>query len=544
MMKEYCALKLMTEMGVPTPQYGLAKLYINNEYYGVYFMLEAMDSSILEQFLKLDSGQISDYLAKPEKTKLHYDTGLDGYKGAAGKFTMDSLAAALHKDEEGDYLVEENTPLAEQSGLWENDADTLQDVAKMIPTVLTWEEKLNLLSAGKDFSGKEIDVNSSEYLQLLGQIMNVDEAVRYFATHSFIIQMDNMFNNQQNFGLYVDTEGKSLMLPWDYDLGWGCYYTPCTSEDVANWDVDQMFTPDILRGTASSVYPDYPLFHVIYQNQSLMDQYHQYMKDCSKIAALGGTTSTGKTYTPGKFSSCIEKMEDPLVKAASEVLADNVYYLHGANQPADMQYALPNLKKIIALRALGVLMQVDGIDAVVSGGGCNLESLGNAIYGMSSSMGRLGVIDEDTGIYAIAQYNGSQPPSLNIRELEEGESVYQKMLKALGGKSADGKMYTMSNSGTVKGNYTLYIPVGKEKSSPSVYSYTEKSGLEKLEVVKEGESYKVTTGSLDYIAVIHGEVGDVPAKGVSLTWIVTAGCVVLLAAAAAVVIVIARRRKK
>ena len=30
-MKEYCAWKLMKEMGVPTPEFGLAKLYINDE---------------------------------------------------------------------------------------------------------------------------------------------------------------------------------------------------------------------------------------------------------------------------------------------------------------------------------------------------------------------------------------------------------------------------------------------------------------------------------------------------------------------------------
>ena len=38
-MKEFCAMMLMQEMGVATPQFGLAKLYINGEYYGVYFMV-------------------------------------------------------------------------------------------------------------------------------------------------------------------------------------------------------------------------------------------------------------------------------------------------------------------------------------------------------------------------------------------------------------------------------------------------------------------------------------------------------------------------
>lgn len=521
MMKEYCALKLMTEMGVPTPQYGLAKLYINNEYYGVYFMLEAMDSSILEQYLKQDSGQISDYLAKPEGTKLHYETGLDGYKDAAGKFTMDSLAAALHKDEEGDYLVEENTPLAEQSGLWENDPDTLQDVAKMIPAVLTWEEKLNLLSVGKDFSGKEIDVNSTEYLQLLGQVMNVDEAVRYFATHSFIIQMDNMFNNQQNFGLYVDTEGKSLMLPWDYDLGWGCYLKPCTSEDVANWDVDKMFTPDILRGTASSVYPDYPLFHVIYQNQSLMDKYHQYMKDCAKIAALGGETSSGVTYGAGRFAAAVDLMLPKLEEAASEKLADHVYYIHSdraqqnyreLEQPSALQAGLPNLSKVIARRAVGVYTQLEGISTTVTGYDCDMSTIGNAQPNRgTSTSGDLTIVDDKTGIFATASYpreSGWGGPSLSVSKLNPADQLFRTIKSKLGCKS-DSSMavYYMTNTKTPESSYRIYVPVAQSMAAKdtSLYVYSEKDGtVKKLNTTAKDGLYTAETSSIEYIVAASG----------------------------------------
>ena len=68
MMKEFFALKLMDEMGLPTPQYGLAKLYINDQYYGVYAMVEAMDESILEQYYGVDDDELSSYLVKPEGT--------------------------------------------------------------------------------------------------------------------------------------------------------------------------------------------------------------------------------------------------------------------------------------------------------------------------------------------------------------------------------------------------------------------------------------------------------------------------------------------
>lgn len=527
MMKEYCALKLMTEMGVPTPQYGLAKLYINNEYYGVYFMLEAMDSSILEQYLKQGSDEISDYLAKPEKTKLHYDAGLDIYKDA-GKFTMDSLAAALYKNENGEYTVKEDTFVAEQSGLWENDTDTLQDVAKMIPTVLTWEEKLNLLSAGKDFSGQTMDVNSSKYVQLLEEIMDVDETIRYFATHSFIIQMDNMFDEQQNFGLYVDKNGRSLLLPWDYDLGWGCFYAPCTAEDVANWDVDKMFSPDRVRGSASTVYPDYPLFYVIYQNQSLMDKYHQYMKDCSKITTLGGKTSSGVTYEAGRFAAAMDVLISKLETAASEKLANHVYYMdsgkeqdsyRACNQPSALLVGLPNLSKVIARRAVGVYAQLEGISTTVTGYDCDMTTIGNAQNWRASTGGNLTIVDDQTGIFATAEYEQDRPfagpfvgssvgPSLAVSKLNSGDALFRTIKSKLGCKSdANMAVYYMTDTKTPTSSYRVYVPVAQSMAAKdtSLYAYSEKNGtVQKLKTTVKDNLYSAETSSIQYIVVASG----------------------------------------
>jgi hypothetical protein len=149
MMKEYFALKLMTELGVPTPQYGLAKLYINGEYYGVYFMVESMDESILEQYMNVDSDTLSgSYLAKPYNCNLSYDEALDEYLQEDGTFDFGS---DLTVNEDGVYEV--SGTLSGQDGLWEAEDDTLQDVAEVLPEVLSWERKLNLLSEGKDFSG-------------------------------------------------------------------------------------------------------------------------------------------------------------------------------------------------------------------------------------------------------------------------------------------------------------------------------------------------------------------------------------------------------
>lgn len=549
MMKEYIAMKLMTEMGLPTPQYGLAKLYINQKYYGVYFMVEALDSSILEQYKGVDEEELSPYLTKPEESTLEYDTDMDRFMKKGGTFDLSSV---LKRDSNGLYTA--SGELEKQSYFWEDDEETLQDVAEMMPTVLGWQRKLTLLSQGKDFQGNRIDVNSDEYLKLLEEIMDVDETVRYFATHSWLVQLDDMFVVLRNMGLYIGQDGKSMMLPWDYDLSFGCYY-PSMSETAANMHIDLMYKDDRVafsdqpRKKESLDYSSFPFFQVIYQNDSLMEKYHQYMKDCSKIAALGGKTTDGKTYEPCRFVSSITKIEDALIKAADEKLAGNVYYLNLTNQPADVKAALPNLKKIIALRALGVLLQVDEMDAVASGYGCNLETLGNAIQGMNSNRGRLAAIDESTGIYSVADYGGSRSddsPSLQLREVESGELVYQKISKQMDAKTENMKIYTFMDTASANGDYTLYIPAGTKEfqNIQDIYSYDSEGTLKKLEVKKEEDRYCAVASSIDYL--VFTGIGEKVKKSVSQPVtgrIVLVAAGIVLVAVAAVVMVIRRKKR-
>ncbi len=500
MLKEYMALSLMTEVGVPTPQYGLAKLYINEEYYGVYFMVEAFDSSILEQYYGVDDDELSPYLTKPENTKLHYED-----------------------------LLEDDSPL------WENDEEVYADVADMLPTVMEWVRKLNLLSEGKDFDGQDLDVNSDEYLTLLGEIMDVDEALRYFAAHSWLCQMDNMFVTYQNFGLYVDEDGRSVLIPWDYDLSFGCYY-PSESESTANFNIDAMFSngysANMTTDQINAYYEDYPLFHVIYQNESLREQYHTYMKDCSKIAALGGTTSFGTSYNPAYFASFVTTLQTDLVAAASEQLADHVYYMNNISQPSDVGKALGNVSKIIAMRSLGVAAQVDGLDATVCGAGCDLSTLGNANAGQNSSSGNLLTIDAGTGIYVLADYgastgngmgnpggpganarggagnrNGGSSPTLTVSTLSADDTDYQAVAEQLDAQEQDLLVvYVLNAAGSPEGDYTLSIPVMPSQVQAdeeiSFYSYAD-GQLTELTMTAEDNIYSTTLESLGTVVMMQ-----------------------------------------
>ena len=481
MMKEFFALKLMDEMGLPTPEYGIAKLYINGNYYGVYAMVEAMDHSILERYYGVDKDELSSYLCKPEGTRFLYD------------------------EIQADAAV-----------LWERDEDTLKDVEDMLPTVTEWVRRLNFLSNGMDFDGTAVDVNSEEYLQLVNQVLDTEEVVKYFAVHSWLCQMDNMFDGQKNFGLYVGADGRALLVPWDYDLSFGCFY-PSSAENTANYPLDVMYRMDYwrldeLEQMNEETYAGFPLFHVIYQNDALMEKYYGYMEECSKVATLGGTiASTGKTYDPGYFNSFVEKMMEDVIAAASEKLADNVYYMNNIRQPNSVKKGIPNLAKIIAMRSVGVVNQINGVNATVCASGCDLSTLGNAIKGEYKTNGTLTSIDTATGIYVTATYAGGKntsAPVLTVEKLLEQEVIYD-MFKTEIGCDADDLMvvYKINNKGTAESNFTLTVPMTQAmlQAAGEFKFFTHVNGaLQEFTMTADDNLYTGEVAAIDYIVVAKG----------------------------------------
>ena len=521
MMKEFFSLMLMEEMGLPTPQFGLAKLYINGEYYGVYAMIEALDESILEQHFQMDDKYLSSYLCKPTNTRLRYSD-----------------------------LVKDLSPMYEHS------EETKAEVEDMLPTVLEWSRKLSCLAEGTDFDGKALDVQSEEYLSLLAQVIDIDETVRYFAVHSWLCQMDNMFIGFQNFGLYISPEGISTLLPWDYDLAFGCYY-PSTAESTANYPVDVMYRLDTALWETESkhsgnFYKTFPLFYVIYQNEALMERYHGYMLDCSRIAALGGyVEAAGKSYDAAWFNSFIEVLETPLIEAASEKLADNVYYMNRIQQPKDVKNALPNLTRIIAQRAVGVYNQLTGSDAWVCGSGCNLEALGNAIQADSTKSGLLTLIDPYTGIFATATYSGgrnSQTPVLGVSELAKTDKAYQTAEAVLQPGMGDRlTVYQLKCAVKPTGSYTVTIPMDAAYNTGNVSnSFYLLSGdtLQPLNAVRSDNLYTFELSNLGTIVILS----DLPAISLdnpqTFPILLATGAGVLVLIAGAAVIIVRFRKKK
>lgn len=357
LMKEYLSYELMTRMGIPTPEYSLVNLYINDEFYGVYMMVESIDSSLTQRTL----GEKSDYLVKPESSggDLIYDNSLDEYINDDGEFDFSSIIY----DNSGNiiYPNDKSNPLYKYNGLWENDEDTFEDIVDMLPTIFKWMKTLNELN--------NIDnPNTDEYKLALEEIIDVDNLIRYFAVNTYLVNLDSYQSEKmQNYALYINETGKATIIPWDYNYSFGVYGLGSAS-DVINFDI---YNPVI-----NTTLKDRPLLNVILQNDEYKDLYEKYLNDITIIASEGGTTSDGDTYEENNFATILDKYNK---------LLNNIY----ENDPTafytldEYNKATTSLKELIEQRSEAVLNQLNGNNEKVTTN-INLRDMGESVGGMGN----------------------------------------------------------------------------------------------------------------------------------------------------------------
>ena len=357
LMKEYLSYELMTKMGIPTPEYSLINLYINDEFYGVYMMVESIDSSLTQRTL----GEKSDYLVKPESSggDLIYDNSLDEYINDDGEFDFSSIIY----DNSGNiiYPNDKSNPLYKYNGLWENDEDTFEDIVDMLPTIFKWMKTLNELN-------NTDNPNTDDYKLALEEIIDVDSLIRYFAVNTYLVNLDSYQSEKmQNYALYINETGRATIIPWDYNYSFGVYGLGSAS-DVINFDI---YNPVI-----NTTLKDRPLLNVILQNDEYKALYEKYLNDITIIVSEGGTTSDGDTYEENNFATILNKYNK---------LLNNIY----GNDPTafytldEYNKATTSLKELIEQRSEAVLNQLNGNNEKVTTD-INLRDMGESVGGIGN----------------------------------------------------------------------------------------------------------------------------------------------------------------
>lgn len=294
-MKEYLSYELLTEMGVPSPLYSYAAVYINGEYWGLYLMIEAVEENFAYRNFGSDYGE----LYKPES--------MDGGMGGGGE-RLDGEAGRMPQMGGWNRTEAMQMPEGMQGGMPADVGQMMQipeNFAGMNQTIDRGNPG-GFGGFGGSGGGADLvytDDNVSNYSQIfdnavfdgvkkadknrvvtalknlkegtnLETYVDVDEVLRYFAVNTALVNLDSYVSSlKHNYYLY-EKNGQISILPWDYNLAFGAFQGG-NSSDTVNFPIDEPLT----NGLALS---DRPLIGSLLAVDAYKEQYHAYLAEIAE----------------------------------------------------------------------------------------------------------------------------------------------------------------------------------------------------------------------------------------------------------------------
>ncbi len=169
MMRNFVGYNVLRTAGVPAPRMSWCKLYLNDEYWGLYELVEQLDKTFIENNFTLDSGTLIKNI---------------------GWSKMEWLGPAIDT-----YLVDFQLKTNELE--------------------YDWTSFLNLLDVINNSS-------DSEFPAAIQEVFDVDGFLHVLAADIMLNNWDSYIDNGRNWYLYEDpSDDKFHWIPWDYNLALG-----------------------------------------------------------------------------------------------------------------------------------------------------------------------------------------------------------------------------------------------------------------------------------------------------------------------------------
>ena len=272
-MKDYLSYMIMREAGVSASLTSYVALSVNGELHGLYIAIEDVSDSMLER-----SGESSDgALYKPETERLDNANGDPDQKGGMqppsgdGQMPQGDFQPPTNSDGEIE-MPQGGGPQGGPKGMdgdskgadlvySDDNRDSYSDIFDNEENDVSEDDEKELIAAIKA-------LNSGENIE---QYWNMDEVIRYFVAHNFVLNYDSYTGNMlHNYYLYQNN-GKVSILPWDYNLAFGGFQGGSDATSAANWAIDSP-----LSGTTEE---KRPLWSAIVSNETYLEKYHQYYQE-------------------------------------------------------------------------------------------------------------------------------------------------------------------------------------------------------------------------------------------------------------------------
>jgi hypothetical protein len=234
----------------------------------------------------------------------------------------------------------------------DDDPDSYSTIFENAKTLINETDKARLISSLKQLSEQSN----------LEEVLDIDEVLRYFVVHNFVVNGDSYTGNMiHNYYLH-EKNGKLSMIPWDYNLAFGCFQGNDSTGSVN----DPIDTP-LSVGSGDSR----PMADWIFSNEEYTARYHALMAEFLDSFDLDAMISE----TAEMIAPYVEK--DPTKFCTYE----------------EFKTGVEALRLFCALRSESVRGQLDGTipstdegqsadpDALVDASGLSISALGTMNMG-------------------------------------------------------------------------------------------------------------------------------------------------------------------
>ncbi|MDO4634222.1 MAG: CotH kinase family protein, partial [Eubacteriales bacterium] len=298
-MKEALVYDMYQYLGADASLYNYARISVNDEYWGVYLALEAVEDSFLLRNYGVSSGE----LYKPE----NMDMG-GGPGGSDADFGSEAAPAQFDGNPPGTGMTEENgnerpdrgdfDPSGMGAGMFGgmmsgggSDLNYTDDDLDSYSTI--WDGEVTKSGESDHKRVVEALKNISEGRNL-EQYMDIDNLLKYMAVHVFSVNSDSLSGMMaHNYYLYEEN-GRLNLIPWDYNLALGGMGGGSDAGSVVNDAIDNAFS-----GTN--------FFDTLMENEEYHQKYYDYLQQLADEYLLGEGFENFYQHTRSQIDELVEK---------------------------------------------------------------------------------------------------------------------------------------------------------------------------------------------------------------------------------------------
>lgn len=252
MMRDVMAYKVFREMGLKAPRTAYAKVYLNDQYWGLYIMVEQIDSEFLE-----------DHYGQPDGNL---------------------------------YKCIDNTSLKYQGNNWSSYSDEF---------ALKTNEDINDNSRFIDLVKKINQTPDAQFKDSLDAIFETSDYLAILACDVLMYNWDSYYEHGRNFYMYLNPhDNKFEWIPWDYNLA----FSESATNIILSYNDPQDEKPLVKRTQENQEYRQWYFQRIchILLNRFNLSYLEEYIDNTAELIRPDLLADQNKFYTIANFDDNVD----------------------------------------------------------------------------------------------------------------------------------------------------------------------------------------------------------------------------------------------